>query len=204
MKRLITFVAFTTLWMATYAQVNELNGGLGVNFGCPKDSVRLMMRTKHADATFDEEKNNNMFYMKGSWLSRPVSLWAFMFTPANKLHTMIVYVTPSLESKAFETYDDVVSDLKTKYGEPTGVIENYKYPYTKEDKYSHGTTAAKLGKVTLWTYWKFPTKDESIENSGNTILVELDTSLDTKVKYQDGILIKDVVKKNTEQKQGDM
>ena len=204
MKQLTSLIIMAALWLNSNAQTLELKGGLGVNFATKKDSVRLMMKTKHPDATFDEEKNNVLYYQGGTWLNRKTSLWAFCFTPSTKLHTMMVFVTPSLDSKAFDLYDDVVSDLKTKYGEPTGVIENWKYPYDEDDKYSHGTTAAKLGKVTLMTYWKFPNSNGIVGDESNTILVELDTSLDTKVKYQDGILIKEAISKSNEQKQEDM
>lgn len=204
MKNTIILIFAAIFWLGATAQENELRGGMGLNFGSSKEDAKAMMKTKHPEAKFDEEKNNVLFYMGGTWIGKKVLIWAFRYTNADKLHTMSVYMEPVNSVEVFNRYDDVVKDLSSKYGEPTETIANWRYPYEAKDKYDHGVVAIKNEKCVMMTYWQWPNPLGTAEDLKNSILVEITKDMSIKVTYQDGVLIKDVTKARTQEKQSEM
>jgi hypothetical protein len=203
MKKISILTFISALWFTASAQVLEIKGGLGLDFGSTKSSAKLMMKSKHPDVRFDEEKPNVIYYVGGQWIGKTAGIWAFQYTDSNELHTICVFTEPENESGIYDLYESVVKDLSTKYGDPTDVIETWKYPYEQKDKYTHGTTALRTGKATMMTYWQ-SINPKSNGDVNNTILVEITTTLDVKVTYQDGLRIKEVTKKRTAEKQNEM
>lgn len=202
MKKSIVFTIISALWLSVGAQTTELKGGMGIEFGCSKEAARQMMREKHPDAAFDEEQKNILFYKNGEFIGKDVLIWAFLYNKTNQLHTMKVIMSPVIDAKVFEHYDAVVADYTNKYGEPTGNIENWRYPYDAKDKYSHGTTAIKNGKCTMITYWQWTNKDHP--ETTNTILIEITNNLQTQITYQDGYRIKEITEERKLEKDSEM
>jgi len=204
MKNIAILLFALALWFGASAQPSELTGGMGLNFGSSKEAARMMMKTKHPDATFDEEKNNILFYQGGTWLGRKVVIWAFLYDKKGELHTITLHILPPTTADVYDVYNHVVNDLSSKYGKASGVIENWKYPYEAKDKYDHGITALKLGKCSMMTYWQWVNQAGMSEGTNNTILVEITKDLDTKVTYQDGVRIKAANAERLEDKQDEM
>lgn len=209
MKKLtisISLVLISALWVVSKAQSTELKGAAGVEFGSTKEIVKSMMRTKHSDATFTEDKNNTLYYVGGSWANREVAMWGFIFTSTGKLHTIAIIVDPEHDADIFELYDNVVTDISSKYGEPKtdDVYEFWKYPYTARDKYDHGVTALRNGLCDMSTFFWFPGSDGGFDNGKNSIYVQITDNINVVIKYQDGILAKEISKNRESKKISDM
>ena len=205
MKKLIT-VLFILFTLKASSQQTELKGAAGIEFGMTKEVVNGVMNTMHKDAKFREIKKNQIFYDGGTWAGRSVFMWAFSFTDSGKLHTMVIVLNPKFDSDIFDLYKDVVEDLSGKYGPPKedDVYELWKYPYSADDKYTHGVTAIKTGKCSFSTFYWFPGSDGSLEGNRNSIYVKITEFVSVWVKYQDGVLATEVVEKNNAAKQKDM
>jgi hypothetical protein len=203
MKNLLVIVMLVCCFTSK-SQTNQLNGALGLTFGCSKQAVQEMMSSKHADADVYKDDSNIIAYQKGNWAGFGVTLWVFAFTDENKLHTITILLDQDYEDNIFTTFKDVITSITNKYGKPVDTFENWKYPYDSNDKDSYGVSAIKLNKLYVMTYWRFPSNTPESKDDDNTLLVEITTSVKVRVRYQDGLLIDDVVEKQKSKNEGDM
>jgi len=203
MKKIITLVALTTLWLATNAQLSQYNGALGVEFGCSKEAVKAMMSSKHPDAKFNQAKNNSLQWTDGKWAGEDVAVWTFVFTESNKLHSIKISLMPTHEYEIWDLYKSIKNLMVDKYGEPKDDIVNWKSPYTIDDKEQYGISALKNGKVDYWSFWQ-KSNNPADEQDYNAISVEILSLVAVRVTYQNGLLINEAIKQSNQKKQGDM
>jgi hypothetical protein len=204
MKKTIILLLASAYSSIVSAQESNITGCFGVTFGCTKQQVKDMMHIKHPKATLERDKNDFLAYQGDSWIDNDASVWAFSFTSDNKLHTASVSLIPSSESAVFNLYETVCTNMSGKYGSPISNIENYKYPYERSDKYSHGITAIKLDKAYIAQMWQFRSLVDSMPDAGNIILVTINKFVKVSVKYQDGVLIEKAIKEETEKNKSEM
>lgn len=203
MKKLSISLAFLIVSIVGNAQTTNLIGCFGLQFGCSQEIVRQMMKEKHPEAELLRDDAKSLGYSGGTWAGRDAYLWIFSFTEDGKFHTGTVAVKPSNEIGIWSLYDDICADVVNKYGQEDVDQEAWLYPYAAKDKYSYGVTALKNGKATLYKNW-FIENDTPTDEDDNSIQVKISDGVYVAVKYQDAILIDQVVKRNSEKRQNDM
>lgn len=204
MKTTIIALAISVLSLVTKAQPEKLTGCFGVSFGCTKQAVKEMMRLKHPTAVIAKDEAEFLAYKGGKFIDNEVSVWAFSFTSDNKFHTGSVSLVPVTEERIFDLYDDVSKNMALKYGDPKTELNNWKYPYSEDDKFKHGVTAIKVDKTYIAKMWELPSDDPNQPDLTNTILVQINQFVKVNIKYQNGILIEKAVKEAEKEKQGEM
>lgn len=196
-------IAIALMLSMITADAQTLTGCFGVQFSASIEQVKQMMKDKHSDAELLRDDPTFIAYIKGEWAGRKAYIWAFSFNDKGQLHTASVTLKPEKESGIFELYDAVSSDLAEKYGSPKGDVERWSYPYTASDKYAHGITALKLGKAKIQKTWWFENGSQT-DDDDNAIQINITDDPYVNIRYQDGVLIQDVVKKNAESRKNDM
>lgn len=195
MKKTILFM----LLMVNIATAEELNGIMGIQFGSSKATVKAQFMAKQPEATIYTDKPKTLTFQDTKFGGRKSLGIIFAFTDDDKLHTIIVLIDPEFESKAFSLYDEINQEINEKYHTYDKQWEDYTYPYDKSDRYSHGVTALKIGKLDVATTWNFP--DSTGED--NVIQTTITSNISVKITYQNGYLINQVVSKNKEKNSAD-
>lgn len=203
MKNLMIAIALMFVSQTIDAQTTNLPGCFGLNFGCSRQEVKDMMRLKHPEAEILKDDQKSLGYSGGTWAGRDAYIWIFAFTSDGKLHTATVSMKPDKESGIWTLYDDVCQDLTDKYGSEKIDNEDWLYPYTSKDKYTYGVSALKMGKVTIYKTWVFA-NDTPTDDDDNALQIKISDGVYVTVKYQDGVLIQDVVRQNSEKRKSDM
>jgi len=193
MKKLLLFI-LTIFTLNVNAQ--GLTGFMGMPFGSSKEEIKKTFLSKNPDAKIYADKSNTITFTDCVFGGRKTLGIIFGLNDNGQLHTVVVILENENENDVFDLYDNVVSDVNNKYHYRDINNEIWKYPYDKNDKFQHGTTAVKLGKCTLQSMWYFNVNDPSTHDDDNIIAVEVVESCTVKITYQNGIMINDVVEKN--------
>jgi hypothetical protein len=195
MKKTIVILLLTI----SNAYGQNLNGFMGFPFGTSKNQIKTEFKAKQPSATIYTDEKKTLTFTDAKFGGREAIGIVFAFTDDSKLHTAVVLLEPEFPDKVFTLYDEIITDINTKYHYYDNQNEDWTYPYDKSDKYQHGVTALKLGKLDASTMWKFPTTD----GEDNVIQVSITSSAFVKISYQDGNLINQVVSKNKEKSSAD-
>ena len=190
MKKIIA-VLFMIAPYISMAQLQELNGGVGVRFGLPIDSIKYVMQQKHADAKFNDKIGTTIFYEGGKFAGRNVIMWVFKTSKVTGVHTIIIHLNNE-ESEVYNSFDSMTELMDKKYGEHTS-IENYQWPYTADDKYKYGSTMFRAGKASLQNIWSFQGSNFDNRDIKNYIAVEINDKFSIEVTYQDGARVNKAV-----------
>lgn len=191
MKKTILLCTLTAL-MTSLVYGQDLTGFMGIPFGTNKAQLKTIIKAKFPASTIETDDEKTLSFNNTSFGGRKAVLLLFGLNSNQDYHTAVVLLEPEFESGVFSLYDDVVSEVTGKYGEPGDVLENYLYPYDKSDKYSHGVTALKTGKLDMASLWTFPANDVG-SGDDNVIQVKITPRAFVKISYQDGKLINAVV-----------
>ena len=183
MKKLTFSLILSLLFGLTQAQTNTLDGFLKSKWG----SSRTEVKENNADKGYlyydgEGSGENVLIVLEADFAGESDCLIIWKFT-SDKLFEGTVLISPDLEARAMEQYEEMSSKISGKYG--TGeTYESYDYPYEKDD--GHWETAFRLGKGNLDTYWNF--------DDGNIISMTLTENLSIKVTYQSSDLVKEAIR----------
>lgn len=166
----------------------NLDGFFGIKFGSTREQVKsIMLERKNGKIDLENCSEKKLIFDNVKFAGRMSQFVLFSFVN-NKFHTAKVIIKEPLESKVVDVYNDIKTELNTKYFKTTDDFENYKSPYEKGDGYTE--TAIKVGKLTIAAYWTFKNPNSDAEN---LISLEIDEKMLIKIGYQDGLLIKEAV-----------
>src|ERR687884_1112783 len=174
-----------------FAQTTEktLDGFWGMKFGSSIAECKRIILSKEGAVLDTKHSTENKLIVDGAEFGgRKTAFIALLFTD-NKLHTAKVYFVPRLESKVFELYDEIKSEINDKYYVTKNDYRLFKYPYEDGDGYE--TQAIKLGKASIASFWSFPRSD----GHKNSISLEINETLIVILSYQDGLLIEEAIEK---------
>jgi hypothetical protein len=145
MKHLL--IALTIFLNGAFAQTTKITGMLGIPFGKTKAECIELMKAKgykvspsdNSYVTFD-----NVQY--GKWKNAN----ATFYFDKGAFYLGLMIMEPFEEPKALKEYDELISDLSDKYGNPSPTRE-FEYPY----KYGDGDEiiALKGGYATVKDIW---------------------------------------------------
>lgn len=182
-----------------YSQSMQMNSILGIEFGSSKQEVKSKLLEKQPQAKIYNETANTISYEAIKFGAYTPLLVIFQFTDDNQLHTGQVHINISDCKEIFHLYDEVVEVINQKYYTTTESLEDYKYPYSKSDKYKFTSTIVKGNYFTMMSIWKFETGTEK----NNFISVDVTDNCTVKVAYQNGLLVKQQVEKNNKKNSQD-
>lgn len=200
MKKL-TLVLMIMLYSGfTYSQdSNTMNSALGIPFGSSKEVVKKTIKEKHPNSKIYSETAISISFENVKYGAYNPMLTNFQFTESNEFHTCRIFIDPDDCNDIFTLYDDIVKILDEKYYTTNDKLEDYKYPFSKSDKYKHTATLVKGKYVSMFSLWTFPTNGEK----NNAISVEIDKTCAVKATYQDGNLIARVLNQKKKNESGD-
>lgn len=195
-KLLIILMIFMQAGLAD-AQTKSMTSVMGIELGSTRAQVKAKMAEKQPLSKIYNETDISLSFENVRFGGNKTLLVMCQFTDDNKMHTCHIFVEPSDCKEIFSKYDEIVKDLSDKYGTSEKTLEDYKYPYSIDDKYNHTEVLVKRGYVTMLTLWTFDsrnTPDNTEDDNG--IMVSLDKTCSVKVTYQDGLLIDEAVAKS--------
>lgn len=204
MKKLLIILVIALQGGIADAQTKTMTSVMGIELGSTRAQVKAKMAEKQPLSKIYNETEVSVSFENVKFGGNKTILVMFQFTGDNKLHTCHIFVEPSDCKEIFSKYDEVVKDLSDKYGRSEKTLEDYKYPYSIDDKYKHTEVIAKRGYCTLITLWTFDsrnTPDNTEDDNG--IMVSVDKTCSVKVTYQDGLLIDGEVAKSKEKNSQD-
>lgn len=200
MKKLLLVTMIILYSGIIYSQeTRTLNSALGIPFGSSKSVVKSTIKEKHPDSKVYSETDMSISFEEVKYGAYKPILVNFQFTKEGQFHTCKVFVDADDCKEIFTLYDDLVKVIDEKYYTTDEKMENYKYPFTKSDKYKHTESLVKGKYVSMFSLWVFPTDKEK----NNAISVEVDKSCAVKVTYQDGNLISKVIEDKKKNDSGD-
>ena len=201
---------FKKLFIASYLFVapivaksqDSLTGFWGMPFGCSKQHIKEVIMSKFPNAKIYSDKDGVITFTNVKFGGRDCIGLTFGVTDAQGMHTAVVGIDNE-DYDVFSVYDDVVSDIDSRYHYHDKQYENWKSPYDKSDKSSYGQTALKLHKLDMLTFWNFSAGDLSNNDDDNYIEVSATEGCNVRIKYQNGVLINQVVSNNKAKTQAD-
>jgi hypothetical protein len=174
------------LTLSTLCCGQGLEGFLGFKFGLSADSIKKVMLSKPGCKIDQENSKKDVLFFKGiPFAGRDVQFISFEFVN-NKFYTGTVVLNSTGEFKTVSLYNEVRSELNTKYFNASKTIEAYDSPYKKGD--GNTETAIKLGKVNFSSYWYFKNPKSSRKDIVNSIFLSITYKMVIKIIYQDGVL----------------
>lgn len=197
MKKLIMILVVVLHCGTSNAQTKTMTSVMGIELGSTRAQVKAKMAEKQPLSKIYNETDVSVSFENVRFGGNKTLLVMCQFTDDNKMHTCHIFVEPSDCKDIFSKYDEIVKDLSDKYGNSGKALEDYKYPYSKEDRYKHTELIVKKGYVTLMTLWTFDnrnTPDETKDDNG--IMVSIDKTCSVKISYQEGVLINEAVTKS--------
>ncbi len=196
MKKLTTLIVFLLLSITTFAQSNMMTSVLGIEFGSKRQEVKNHLANKQPESKVYSETDISVSYEKVTWGEYKTFLVIFQFSDDDRLHTVLIFVSPSTCSKIFTLYDNVVETISERYYKPKKTIEHYSYPYSKSDKYTYTESMVKNDKVTMASLWSFDNRNTPNDTEDdNNISVFVTDDCSVKITYQDGVIIDEVIAK---------
>jgi hypothetical protein len=182
---LSTLVLVAFVWgNCAFAQdsTSTMNGFLGIPFGVSPASVKKALSAR-AGAKFDQKNSTKdvLIYDDVTVGGRKTSFVKFQFYK-DQFYAAIAYYRPTLEARTIELYDQIKSDINSKYYVSDKDIKSFDYPY--EDGDGHEITALRVGKATIVSGWVFPQKD----GKENSIYLRITDDLFVKLSYYCGVL----------------
>ena len=128
MKRILLIMAIAFISVIANAQDITISG---ITLGATKNEVIKILNEKKYKYTIEDDlliivseyKNNLSIYINSMYLS---------FNTDRILKS--IALTSSLDNKIFDNYDEIVSKLKEKYGEPSEIKEKYYSPFDEDYK----------------------------------------------------------------------
>jgi hypothetical protein len=144
-----------------------------VPWGAPSSVAKAQVRA--SGFTLDSVDKDGDLTFHGTVVGRK-AIGVILFTPDGKtVKARVSIVTPDDEAR--QVYATTVEALSRKYGEPYGNLEEFEYPYEKDD--GHEETAIKMGKATIATLWRSPT-----DEGGTGVAVQISKQLNVEIIYE--------------------
>ena len=197
MKKTFLVLIIIFFYSLSYSQNNIMTSVLGIELGSSRAVVKSKLTEKQPQSKIYDETAVSLSCENIRFGAHKTILVIFQFTDDNKLHTCLIFVDPSDCKEIFHKYDEIVNDLNQKYYTSSKTLEDYKYPFSREDKYKHTEAIVKKNYCTLMTLWTFDsrnTPDNTEDDNG--LSVSIDKTCSIKVTYQDGLLIDEAVAKD--------
>lgn len=200
MKKLLLVTMIILYSGFIYSQETKtLNSVLGVPFGSNKSVVKSTIKEKHPASKVYSESETSISFEEVKYGAYKPILVNFQFSKEGEFHTCKVFIDAEDCKEIFTLYDDIVKIIDEKYYFTSEKLEDYKYPFSKSDKYKHTESLVKGKYVSMFSLWVFPTGQEK----NNAISVEVDKSCSVRVTYQDGNLIAKVIEDKKKNESGD-
>ena len=173
------------LTLSTFCFSQGLEGFLGFKFGLNADSIKKAMLLKPG-CKIDQDSKKNILIFKGvSFAGRETQFISFEFVN-DKFFMATVMISSPIEFKTVALYNDIRSDLNTKYFPASKTVETYELPYKKGD--NNSDVAIKLGKANFSSYWYFKNPKSARKDIQNSISLTITFKMLIKIVYQDGVL----------------
>lgn len=161
-----------------FAQVNPIEGALGLKWGATPAEVRDVM-SKRAGATVKEDlpAGDSLHYGGGEFAGHSVTDYVFLFVE-DKLYQVTLMLKID-DVHPLTEYEGIKSLIAEKYGKPADDFHYFEYPF------NHGQIDPALvfraGKGHFMSVWYFPSKAKQAA----ALLCQVTKFLDVRVSYYD-------------------
>lgn len=166
----------------------KLNNFLGIEFGASKETSKEKMLSRNG-VTFDEENSTEdaLFFDGLKFAGRQTS-YVFLLFVNDKFTKSTVVITPKLDSNAINLYNDIKSEINSKYYITESDFKIFEEPYFENDGYTE--TGIRVGKIKFSSFWKF-----TDQNGGKDDYIALNISEDLQIiiSYEDGDLSEEMI-----------
>jgi hypothetical protein len=174
------------LSFSTFCFSQSLEGFLGFKFGLDADSIKKVMLAKPGCKIDQENSKKDLLIFKGlKFGGRDAQFISFEFVN-DKFHTGTVMINSAIDFKTVGLYNEIRTDLNTKYFNASKTVESYDLPYKKGD--GNTEVAIKLGKANFSSFWYFKNPKSNKKDIVNSIAVSITFKMQIKIVYQDGVL----------------
>ena len=149
MKRILLIMAIAFISILAKAQDITISG---IKLGSTKNEViKILNEKKYKYDFYSNNKDIIVSDYKNS-LSAEINTIFIKLNSDNIVKVIMLIADADVDIKIFDNYDNIVSKLKVKYGEPTKVIEKYYSPYSENYRDYPLSAIEYLNKHI--TYWK--------------------------------------------------
>lgn len=194
MKRALLIILLLIPFFGISQTKKPIEGFLGIKFGSSKAAVIAAIKAK-GGSMYPEGDEKKIILFRNVTLGTRETRVLFVKFIDNKAYEAIFILVPKLEPKTIEFYNDVVSDINDVYG-PGKAYKDFKSPYFEGD--GHEISAISGGYADYETQWRSDLSDTS-----NSMEVSIGSDLSISVRYQDGALIDEAVKRQKEKSNAD-
>lgn len=133
------------------------DGAIGVKYSQSKQEVIKILQARGGTIYKAEKPDpNQLIFVNLKYGAYDTDMVILTFSD-DKLYQIGIFLKPKHESAAVELYKRVAETLGAKYGPPDQNIEEYLYPYERND--GHVETAISIGKAKFRKVWRFEYQD---------------------------------------------
>jgi hypothetical protein len=168
------------VFLVAQDSTRTMDGFLGVKFGASASSVKKNISAR-SEAKFDSKysKQDVLIFDRVRIAGKETRFVKFEFFK-DQLYGIVAYYKASLDARTIELYDEIKSDINSKYYYTDADYKSFKYPYEAGD--GHEITAITLGKASIVAKWTFAQSD----GTENQIYLDIDDNLNIKLFYNCG------------------
>jgi hypothetical protein len=170
----------------------NLESFLGIPFGTPGDDAKRILEQKPNCSFDDVNSDNDILFFNGIKFAGRETTFIVLYLFENKFSKASVFIKPKLEAQTIALYQEIKSEINSKYFISKKDYENYSSPYEKDD--GHTETAISLGKASFSCFWSF--KNDTQEDDYISLCINENMSIT--ISYENGYLTGQRVKRDKE------
>lgn len=180
---------FVLLMLASLCgNAQELESVWGLKFGISKDSAKKIVNKKTGKLPEASQVKDVVMYKKCQFGGQDAYLIKLSFYQ-NKLYGCEVDFIPDKEPQLLSLYRTLQNSITSKWFSPQYDVEDYKYPYKKENEEGERVIAITGGYATIMSVWVFPrTADRNMKGA---ITLNVNSGGYIELLYIDGEISKD-------------
>lgn len=165
----------------------RLNSFLGVEFGSSKEHIKEKLLNREG-ADFDNVNSTDdvLFFTGISFAGRQTTLIMLLLVN-DKFCKSSVFIKPKLDAHIVAIYNEIKSELNSKYFITDLDYEIYDEPYERNDGYTE--SGISIAKINFSCYWKFIDEQGGKEDF---ISLRISEDLEIVINYEDGDLINEL------------
>lgn len=169
--------ALCASFLFAYPALSEAADGIafaGVPWGATAAAVRSAMAER--GFTFEKADRDGDLQFSGTVLGEESIVFALFNTKGELVKWSVVLVTPN--DRTLARYRELKAQLRERYGDPFGEIEEWKFPYDGGDHVGHEEMAIRRGKAALIAGWQTP------DASFPSVVVEVTDRMTVRASYE--------------------
>lgn len=168
----------------------KLTSFLGIDFGSSKEISTEKLLSREGVIFDEENSSDDVLFFDGLKFGGRQTAYVFLLFVNNKFAKSSVVIIPKLEAFAIDLYQEIKTEINSKYYVTKDDFAIFEEPYYENDGYTE--TGIAVGKIKFSSYWKF-----TDQNAGKDdfIAIRITEDLQIVINYEDGDLSDEMVNK---------